>query len=635
MNQDRLLPTSPKPVSVQLSPEGLARYDVVVASFSFGNVSIHFNIASTDDNYHRFLLAQLLMDSFKEKLTVKDVKIALKTLPKGSDAYDVAYAAAMERIFAQGEQSSETARKILSWILCAHRPLSTLELLHSLAVEVDDEESDAGHTLDEDNFMDTGQLLTICAGLVTIDEQGGNVRFIHYTTQEYLQRNRETWLPGADVDIARICTAYLSLNDLSAGPCSTKQDYDRRVRALALLDYAAVYWGSHMKALVEADFASEHGSEIGIQATALLSNVDCLSSASQALFMSGRNLFTEGTISREGEGFLGSHWIGRFDLALLFDRWDSCGAQWDQRDFGGRTPLSWAAGEGNEALSKLLLETGKVKADSRDYYGRTPLSWAAGNGYEAIAKLLLGHKADVNSKDIYGETPLLWATQDGQEAVIKLLLGSEMIEVSSRDDNGWTPLLWAVRRKDEGIVQLLLNTRQVDVESQNKHGETPLSWAATRGNGAIVKLLLDSSDVDIEAKTTDGRTLLSLASETGQEAAVKLLLDTGKTDVNFKDDIGQTPLLLAAKNNHEAVVKLLLETAKVDVDWKDSFGKTALLWAARNGQEAVVKLLLDTGMVDVNSRDDYGWTPLGCATEKGYGVIIKLLQDTGKVEAAP
>jgi hypothetical protein len=54
------------------------------------------------------------MDSFRDKLTVRDVKFALQNLPKGSDVYDTAYYAAMERIFAQGKGTRRKAEKMLA-----------------------------------------------------------------------------------------------------------------------------------------------------------------------------------------------------------------------------------------------------------------------------------------------------------------------------------------------------------------------------------------------------------------------------------------------------------------------------------------------------------------------------------------
>jgi ankyrin repeat domain-containing protein 50 len=86
-----------------------------------------------------------------------------------------------------------------------------------------------------------------------------------------------------------------------------------------------------------------------------------------------------------------------------------------------RTPLSWAARYGHEAVVKLLLEKG-TELETKDNYGRTPLSWAAVNGHEAVLKLLLEKGAELETKDNYGRTPLSWAAVNGHEAVVKLLL---------------------------------------------------------------------------------------------------------------------------------------------------------------------------------------------------------------------
>jgi hypothetical protein len=76
----------------------------------------------------------------------------------------------MERINGQIEDQEELAKQVLSWITCAKRPLATTELQHALGVEVGESK------LDELNFSEIEDIVSVCAGLVTIDEESGIIR---------------------------------------------------------------------------------------------------------------------------------------------------------------------------------------------------------------------------------------------------------------------------------------------------------------------------------------------------------------------------------------------------------------------------------------------------------------------------
>ena len=124
----------------------------------------------------------------------------------------------MTRIFGQQRDFQESAVEVLSLILCARRPLTSRELQHALMIETGDKE------LDLDNSLDPETMLSVCAGLITIDESSDTIRFVHYTTQEYLQRTQDRWLPGAKLKITRACLDYLLLQEFALASRETTED---------------------------------------------------------------------------------------------------------------------------------------------------------------------------------------------------------------------------------------------------------------------------------------------------------------------------------------------------------------------------------------------------------------------------
>ncbi|KAL9025778.1 MAG: hypothetical protein Q9180_007594, partial [Flavoplaca navasiana] len=88
-----------------------------------------------------FLLARLHTDSLLDKRTVKDVKTTLIRLTKGAAALDAAYREALQRIEGQLDNDRELAKRVLSWITFAKRPLTTAEICFVLAVEPDKAEN--------------------------------------------------------------------------------------------------------------------------------------------------------------------------------------------------------------------------------------------------------------------------------------------------------------------------------------------------------------------------------------------------------------------------------------------------------------------------------------------------------------
>lgn len=93
--------------------------------------------------------------------------------------------------------------------------------------------------LDKKNLPETGDMVSVCAGLVTIDEENNIIRLVHYTTQEYFKWTWTSWFSNAQTDIIKICVTYLLFNAFKAGFCPRDEKFEERLQLNSLYGYAA------------------------------------------------------------------------------------------------------------------------------------------------------------------------------------------------------------------------------------------------------------------------------------------------------------------------------------------------------------------------------------------------------------
>ena len=532
------------------------------------------------------------MNSFQEKLKVKAIKTTLQALPKGLDAYDKAYDDAMTRIFSQDKDCHEVARRALSLILCAKRPLKTQELQHALMVEPEDTE------LDQDNWLEARDILQVCAGLITIDESSATIRFVHYTTQEYLQRTQARWLPLAENEIARTCLDYFSLQDFARAIHESVSGGIESVpitETFALAEYAVGAGPIHWNAVIDQD------SSIRARLLPLLQSSETVSAVWVIV------------------------WSRRFS---------------HHTDFG---ILHWISHLGLASLTKLCLANG-TSIDSADQDGCCPLSHAAQAGHETVVQLLLEHNADVHQEDCFNQTPLSHAAAGGHESVVRLLLAhNAAVDSTSRD--GATALSYAARRSHNTVAQVLLeHNATVDLATNN--GWTPLSYAADGGYTLMVQLLVNHNAA-INARTRSGLTPLHAASR-GHEGATQVLLEHG-ANPNAMCKQGRTPLSYASEGGHVPILRLLLD-AFADPKTTDESGKSPLYYAVQAGNIDAVLLLCHAIGADLDLCGPPERSPLSGALQRmneidpricrpgrsssdkeRYQRIAQILVDTAKV----
>lgn len=345
------------------------------------------------------------------------------------------------------------------------------------------------------------------------------------------------------------------------------------------------------------------------------------------------------------------------------------GAEINQQDYSGRTPLFYALEhyqddtsdpEANQNTNLEQLLAYQPAINLADKAGTTPLHLAVKLGKMTAVKRLLNLGAKVQTADKQGNTPLHYAAAlpDGQEFV--KLLHAKGAELNALNNEGNSPIFLSANTANFQALQEL----GADLKIVNKNNESVIAAFTSREDKTTgLELIKKAQGFGVDINVTDSYLQNALhRSIRFNSPTLSLELVKAKINLNQADSEGNTPLMLAVRNRSLYHVKLLIEQG-ANVNLANRFGKTALQQSIELGEEELFNLLLaakaeintkDTDQrsplltalannkadlaaklialgADVNIRSKGEWTALHYAAQLGNKDLVKLLLDAGAV----
>lgn len=408
-----------------------------------------------------------------------------------SKELDDLYRETLERIRKQPGEDGTLGMRVLSWITHTRRPLSVDELRHGLAVEYDDGEEPDGE-FDPENLLSPRSLVDVCAGLVVIDPRSQTIRLVHYTTQEFLNKERLHLFEDAENDISMTCLTYLSYNVFTA--FSSERLISETLRLYPFLAYAALNWVFHI-------------SSIGPSAAAWSKALLYVNDLERMVFSS--------VILRK---------------LLLSPRSYSRLTENDVRVRAASLPLECASECGQLLLVKFILSNAKGSEAALD----NSLHCASAEGHAHVVEMLIESGAKATSLSSDSSSTLLKACKGGHLEAARLLVKNGA-NTNTPDRWMWTPLHYAANGSHAALAAILIENGS-NPSAQTPFGMTPCHLAAARGDIETVKSLIDSN-FDLKLTTRGKHTVLHYAAEAGHLGVVTLLLASG-SDALAKDRDG-------------------------------------------------------------------------------------------------
>ena len=411
-----------------------------------------------------FLWIKLLYSQLSRSKSPPRLRKIITDTPSGLDQ---AYERDILNILGLEYEERVRAIAILRWTLFALRPLTIRQLSEALLVELRDDDDDSedermsrfgygGQSNSDDNETDEendhgsastflpldevpnfseddsfgNEFLKACGSLIEL--RGGDsfkaedrtIHFVHFSVQEYLLKSTNINLPSLSElkfsdrsyshgRLAQVYLQYLLYDDFKQTTSSTLEEFDKRRRKFAFLDYAGSTWGWHAdRCRPLPNFILTLCKELlDPQNAKWLSYSEVVGGRANGSF---QTFITQFRDSYPRPLFYASFW-GIVDCMrfLVNERKE------DVNHVGGLygSPLKAAIAHGHEDAVSFLLENGANIYLDGGQYG-TVVNTAAATGQVKILAMLLELKPDISLKGGWlGEPPLVAAHRSSRTSV--------------------------------------------------------------------------------------------------------------------------------------------------------------------------------------------------------------------------
>ena len=543
------------------------------------------------------------LDSICSQVSDNAIEEALESVPEDMDA---AYARILNMINKKPRGQRELARKVLICTAYSRSPLPISILAYIVSVKNDTKSLEAL----ESSIPTETSILSACSNLVSVDRRTREVRFVHFSVQEFLTSDRSSSTLRIGHDLAHRELAWMFITLLSILNHQSLEAFKEGSLLLSTLDN----WPFYVLA-ANLNFLSEDDP--------LLELISAFLEQSPPMFVETHQSY-----------FTTLHTYLSFSpsvLALIFNL--PSGYQHYQTRLSNREIFSYDRLRDLYMSSQIILHDhfavhyttrvlDSVPATERlcahgyynDYFystGSTVCIW----GFETDYSL-----QDYEIPIMYDHTPLYSAQS---EKIARFLLdnGASM-EPRHMGNKLVDPLRFFARKGNLKITQLLLDKI---VDRYGVRFGALLGDARCSDHYSVEGILQLLADIDNALQT---------AAYSGDLGAVRFLLDWG-ADVNAQGGKYGNALQAAAYSitldKVDEVVRLLLDRG-ADVNAQSGAYGNALQTAAYSGDLRVVRFLIDWG-ADVNAQSGQYGNALGAAicrfSADNVLEVVQLLLDRG------